>query len=35
MFGVPGLAEKSSISLLSRNPAPPTTAPEPKSSFRV
>src|SRR6186713_1980061 len=28
-FGTPGLAEKSSISLFSRNPAPRTTSPHP------
>ena len=35
IFGEPGLTEKSSISLLSRKPAPSTTLPLPKSSFRV
>jgi hypothetical protein len=35
MLGAPGLAEKSSISSLSRKPAPSTTTPEPNQPFRV
>ena len=34
-LGEPGLTEKSSISSLSRKPAPSTTLPLPKSSFSV
>ena len=34
-FGTPGLIEKSSISLLSKNPAPSTTRHEPKLVFSV
>src|SRR4026208_1233445 len=35
MFGTPGLAAKSSISSLRKNPAPPTKTPEPYRSFRA
>ena len=34
-FGTPGLALKSSISSLSRKPAPSTTTPLPKLRFSV
>ncbi len=35
MFGAPGFALKSSISLFNRNPAPVTTWPFPYPPFRV
>ena len=35
MFGAPGLTLKSSISLLSRKPAPATTTPSPYQSLSV
>ena len=35
ILGTPGFAEKSSISLLSRNPAPSTTMPHPNDPLSV